>query len=141
MTTVRITGSMRPGPRTTDDYRRWVTSALRNLDDGVVLLDSPLTRLPGVQRRAAAEFPSEAFAPAFALRTSLEDAVKRAGSGSVLTRTQKDVMRSHVEGKSLTAIARDLRFCRQHVSTIWSRALIVITSEFMHCADVDVSGH
>ena len=70
----------RRGRRSFAAYYCWVDDALRHRANGYRLLDSPLVRLPGVQRLARRRFRRSAFADVHATRAVLQQATERASA-------------------------------------------------------------
>ena len=127
----------RRGRRSFAAYYRLVDDALRHRADGYRLLDSPLVRLPGVQRLARKRFRRSAFADVHATRALLQQATERASA--ILTPRQALALKLFCDGQPMAVIAAHLGLrSRQHLWAAYRRpAVEAVTREFLALAQAE----
>ena len=130
--------SRKRGRPSFDDYAGFVSKTLRNRAD---LLESPLTGLRGVDRRAQDDFSGIPFAEVHAVRRLLDEAVNDAAQ--VLPDRTVQFLDLYMQGIRGKEIAAKLQLrSRQHVwETCRRPAIKVVTRAFLQRAGVDLRGN
>lgn len=126
------------GRKSSQEVRRQVILALKNLQELGLLEESPLVRLPGVRRLAEREYHSAIFPSAFALRSLLMDTANAVtGDLAKIPNYHREVtfIQAFVQGDSVADISRRLSLSREHVArTVQPRALNLVARVFLEKA-------
>jgi len=115
-------------------WRRTVSRALRNLDDRIVLAESPLGQLRGVTALAEARFGEHCWPEGLAARELLLRAVETVDGrlrGDAEADNLRALLRSVVGGETVAQLARRMGLRRETVHRrIWSPVCALVLDEF-----------
>jgi hypothetical protein len=134
----------KPGRVPFETMMRRVAWAVRNLDDIIVLDQSPLAKLSFVEKNAADHYQDRLCPRGLALRDliteSLDDIISEtAGNGLHRLNSLLGMLRN---GLNISQASREMGLCREHVSRVYAKqAFRFVTERFLSTAERDLTHH
>ena len=118
-----------------------VAWAVRNLDDIIVLDQSPLAKLSFVEKNAADHYQDRLCSRGLALRDLITESLgevisETAGNGLSRLHDLLDMLRN---GLNISQASREIGLCREHVSRFYAKqAFRLVTERFLSMGERDL---